>query len=168
MKNTIQVTSKGFTLIELLVVVLVIAILVAIAFPGYQTAVNKSRFSGLMPMATSIRQAEEEMLFATGNYTDQLNDLSIQIPGTISPANVATDGPVTLTVISGTAGQDYVKAVDTRNPDNVYVMYFAKSLRYPGEIHCEALTTNEKAIQLCKGLSSGAIVTGTDGILRRM
>ena len=51
--------KKAFTLIELLVVVMIIGILSAVALPQYTKAVNKSRYAGLMPLAKSVKQAEE-------------------------------------------------------------------------------------------------------------
>jgi prepilin-type N-terminal cleavage/methylation domain-containing protein len=156
--------KKGFTLIDLLIAVLIIGVLAAVALPRYQTAINKSRYAGLMPVAKAVKDTEEEVFMTKNDYTADLEELSVKVPGTINPANTATDGKITVQVVAGaSAGQDYVKAVDNRNTDNVFVMYFDKSPRYPGEIHCEALTASEKAQQLCKSSGGGNTVTGTDG-----
>ena len=154
--------NKAFTLIELLVVVLIIGILAAVALPQYQTAVNKSRYAGLMPLAKSVKDAEEAQLMATGHYTAKLEDLSVQVPGTIDD-NTATTDHVTIELYNGDGNYDFVKATDTRNPANTYVMYFAKSGNFKGEIHCEAEQNNDKAKQLCLsyGPTAGPF-TGTD------
>ena len=154
--------NKAFTLIELLVVVLIIGILAAVALPQYQTAVNKSRYAGLMPLAKSVKDAEEAQLMATGHYTSKLEDLSVQVPGTIDD-NTATTDHVTIELYNGDGNYDFVKATDTRNPANTYVMYFAKSGNFKGEIHCEAEQNNDKAKQLCLsyGPTAGPF-TGTD------
>ena len=156
--------KRGFTLIELLVVVLIIGVLAAVALPQYRTAVNKSRYAGLMPLAKSVKDAEEEVFMTKADYTADLGDLAVS-PGIINEnnASTATQGDVVLNVVAGAeAGQDYVKAVDSRNEDNTFVMYFARSPRYGGEIHCEAKTSNAKAQQLCKSYGPVATVTGTD------
>ena len=72
---------KGFTLIEMLVVVLIIGIIAAIAFPQYQLAVLKSRYTQLMVMADAIRQAQDVYYLAHGKYSLKINDLDITIPG---------------------------------------------------------------------------------------
>ena len=163
LRHSGMTASFGFTLIELLVVVLIIGILAAVALPQYQTAVNKSRYAGLMPLAKSVKDAEEAQLMATGRYTSNLEDLSVQVPGTIEPENTATGDHVTIELYNGDGNYDFVKATDTRNPANTYVMYFAKSGNFKGEIHCEAESGNEKAKQLCLsyGPTAGPF-TGTD------
>ena len=154
--------KKGFTLIELLVVVLIIGILAAIALPKYQTAVNKSRYAGLMPLARSIKNAEEIIHMDRGAYSNKIDDLSISLPGTVDGATVTNSDGTTLTVTS-TDTHNFVKATKT-GLNNNYVMYFAKSANFPNGIHCEALKDNASAKQIC--LSYGPLnttpITGTD------
>jgi prepilin-type N-terminal cleavage/methylation domain-containing protein len=76
MKNT-----KGFTLIELLVVVLIIGILAAIALPQYQKAVEKSKITQAFVLLRTLRDAQQSYFYVNGNFTVNLLNLDIQIPG---------------------------------------------------------------------------------------
>ena len=143
-------SNKAFTLIELLVVVLIIGILAAVALPKYQVAVQKSRFATLMPLAKSVKNAEEEMLMTRGVYTESLEDLSIKVP---------TGGDVTITP-AATENESYVRASKT-GLNNRLVMYLAQSNRYANEIHCEAEQENKIAKQIC--LSYGGSPTAVSG-----
>jgi len=71
--------KNAFTLIELLVVVVIIAILAAIAFPQYQKAIEKSRWSEGMLYINALSDAWERHLLATGTYTENMSDLDITI-----------------------------------------------------------------------------------------
>ena len=69
--------KQAFTLIELLMVVLIIGILAVVALPQYQVAVAKSRLSQAFVLAKSIKDAEEAYYLANGEYTEDLDNLSV-------------------------------------------------------------------------------------------
>ena len=72
---------KAFTLIELLVVVLIIGILASVALPQYKKAVEKARMTEGVMLVESIAKANDTYKMASGNYTNDINDLDIEYPG---------------------------------------------------------------------------------------
>ena len=61
-----RTASRGFTLIELMVVVAIVAIFAAIAYPGYQNAIRKSRRSDAKSAVLDLA-ARQERYFSTHN-----------------------------------------------------------------------------------------------------
>jgi len=70
---------KAFTLIELLVVVLIIGILVAVALPKYQRAVDKSRAMDIIVQGKPLLQAQQRCYLATGRWC-KLDEVDIEVP----------------------------------------------------------------------------------------
>lgn len=70
----------GFTLIELLAVVLIVAVLVAVAAPQYQTAVLRVKYLKLQRVVHKVMEAEQRYHAATGDFTVDLNVLDIEFP----------------------------------------------------------------------------------------
>jgi len=83
--SRIWARNTAFTLIELLVVVLIIGILVAVALPQYQKAVDKSRFIKYIQIARGIQRAQEVFYLANGYYSQNLSDLDIEYTGGCMP-----------------------------------------------------------------------------------
>ena len=73
--------TKGFTLIELLVSILIIGILVAVALPKYQTAVDKARYMTMVPIVDALARAEEAYYDSKGQYTDKIDALAVDVLG---------------------------------------------------------------------------------------
>ena len=155
MKNRSTGRLDGFTLIELLIVVLIIGVLTAVALPKYQGAVDKSRYSTLMPMAKNIATSQEAFYLASGDYSEDLSNLDTQIiKDTTGPTAELSDG--TKLEISQRESHKYVK-MSKDNLENNYIVYQNKSPNYAGEIHCEALKDSTRAERLCETLGGEKI-----------
>ena len=106
--------ARGFTLIELMVVVTVVAILVGIAYPSYQSYLVKSRRSEAHQLMTEIASRETQYILDARTYTNKLDSTGLNIGKqgwtcsgtscqntfytiTVTPDNAATPPTFTIT-----------------------------------------------------------------------
>lgn len=85
----------GLTLIELLIVLVIAAILAAIAWPAYQSQVQRGRRSDAMSALATISQAQERWRSDNTTYQSALADL----PGGMT---VSQGGHYDLAMVEGT------------------------------------------------------------------
>ena len=134
--------KRAFTLIELLVVVLIIGVLTAVAVPQYKKAVQKSRYSTLMPLAQGLAQGNEIYFLANGQYAG--SPLSLTIEG-------QTEYPEGTNVfMSADSALSYVRISNDKVANARYLVYQKHSENYPDTTQCEA--NDEEGKELCKSL----------------
>ena len=151
--------KKAFTLIELLVVVLIIGILSAIALPQYQKAVLRTKYVQLMTIGDAIHKAEEAYYLANGQYTNNADELDIQIPA-------STKYYFYLDVRNtGQAKGHAAMTVNLTNQNIYYVVYFDHhsidgSTARAGKRYCRVSSVgSDTERDVCKNLTGSQ---GTD------
>jgi general secretion pathway protein G len=95
---------KGFTLIELLAVMAIIALLLTIAVPKYFGSVDRSRETILRQDLVTMREALDKYYGNTGQYPDQLEDLTTRKYLRAIPRDPITDSDTTWIVVPPTNG----------------------------------------------------------------
>lgn len=75
---------RGFTLIELMIVVLVVAVLMAIAYPSYTKYVVRGHVAAGQAYLMDAAQREQQYLLDNRNYADTATILGLDAPqGTV-------------------------------------------------------------------------------------
>ena len=158
--------NAGFTLIELLVVVLIIGILAAVALPQYQVAVLKARYSNLISVLSTIREAEEVYYLANGSYVDDTSALDIgELNGcsSLGAGGMIQCQHFHIDVNAGNADGNPLGYYRENNRIRlIYAYYQDYSAVKPGVRECWALPGDDAANQVCKSL--GGTKTGTKTI----
>ena len=155
----------GFTLIELLVVVLIIGILAAVALPHYKMAVAKARMSTLLGMMNAVKQAQETYYLANGSYANDINELSVSLPGQSYPPlpNRAVYSPNawTLDINDSTIG---VMGQDARvSGVQIYFFHDHISHEWKGKHLCYARMSNDFANKICQNLTNRKTPNSNNG-----
>ena len=94
----------GFTLIELLAVMAIIALLLTIAVPKYFGSVDRSRDTILRQDLVTMREALDKYYGDTGQYPDQLEDLTAKKYLRAIPRDPITESDSTWVVVPPTNG----------------------------------------------------------------
>lgn len=79
MKQRLIQKHRGFTLVEVAIVVVIIGILVSVAMPRYQKAVERSRISEAQSILGSLRSAQFSYASARSRFTGSMSDLDMNV-----------------------------------------------------------------------------------------
>ncbi len=107
-KSVGKACVAGFTLIELMIVIAILAVLVSIAFPAYNTQMIKSRRADAQREVVSYAQSLERWFSTNGTYLDSAGTAcGASYNGATSYYGVAgacTATTFTITATPGTSG----------------------------------------------------------------
>ena len=74
--------TRAFTLIELMIAIVVVAILLAIAYPSYMEQIRKANRTEAMEALSRAAIAQERFLFSYGRYATSLGGAATADPAT--------------------------------------------------------------------------------------
>lgn len=123
--------KKGFTLIELLVVVLIIGILSAVALPQYQKAVNRAKAAEAWTLGKAFVEAGNIYLLETGGTTDNLSNLSIDVPTNLKNWEVLTGGGT-----RDDMGSTWIQFSGKGSLEGIVLKYSFNNQPFLGEMNC--------------------------------
>ena len=87
---TLRTRNRGFTLIELMVVLAIVGILVAVAYPSYQSQMVRTRRTDAEAALTGLANALERFYLANNTYIGA----TANADGTGTPTIYATKSPI--------------------------------------------------------------------------
>jgi type IV pilus assembly protein PilE len=97
----------GFTLIELMITVAIVAILAAVAYPGYQSYVRRSARAAAQSYMMTIAARQEQYMSDARSYASTQSDLGLTQPtetnGRYTFAIALDNGPPRAFTITATA-----------------------------------------------------------------
>ena len=156
--------NAGFTLIELLVVVLIIGILASVALPQYELAVDKARYSKIIPMTRSLKEATELYYLANGTYTFKIGDIDIGGPaGCTFPAgdnvvycedswyDILNSGSDVIGFTGPRYNSDGTANATIKNAYRIWLDHNASG-KPAGQRECLASDGSERAHRLCRAM----------------
>jgi type IV pilus assembly protein PilE len=76
---------RGFTLIDVLITVAIVAILTAIAYPSYQSAMRKSHRAAAESHLADVAQRQQQYLLDQRGYASSVSALGMTTPATVTP-----------------------------------------------------------------------------------
>jgi type IV pilus assembly protein PilE len=106
--RTAMKASNGFTLTELLIVIAVVAVLVALAIPSYQSFVMKSRRTEAKELLYTAAQRLQQYYTMFNAYTTNAGSLSVP--------TTSSNGYYNLTIAAGTTGSINTSYTVTATP----------------------------------------------------
>lgn len=80
-------TAKGFTLVELMITLAILAIIMTIGYPLYQTQLEKARRTDARSGLTKLAMAQERYYGMFGSYADKKDKLNFGPDGKEDGAN---------------------------------------------------------------------------------
>lgn len=114
------VSKRGFTLIEVMIVIMIIVIITAVLMPHYERAIEKTKVSEALLVTRAIADANRMYNLKNGEYTSDMDNLDIQIPGKHGFLNEKNKDSNLFSYSAGIGGEEEDIAMADRLPSDTF------------------------------------------------